>query len=214
LSFQASEVPPHTNVAGFIVRLLWTPSLKSHSVESRQCAGAIGAAAAMKEDRIIIGVIDELKVFRDSSLWNLRPGHHFVDGNLYVIHSKLFDNFCFGIILFTQINDGFDSLIFQKLKSLTCRLATPIEAICQDAESGNVSPAGLIRRAGGDCNCREKNQEADKTKHWYLVCTFVPGLGAKRVFNGSSFKRKEHTGTRLICFLRQSIGEKQQRPYS
>src|SRR5262249_24230679 len=101
LSFQARKVPAHTNVAGFIVCLLWTPSLKSHSVESCQCAGAICTATAMKEDRIVIRVIDELKVFRDSSLWNLRPGHHFVDGNLYVIHSKLFDNFRFGIILFT-----------------------------------------------------------------------------------------------------------------
>src|SRR5436189_6198258 len=66
-----SQVPrAHTDSEGFGVRLFGVPALNRHAVEGSYRARPVCAAAAMEEDRIIGGIVDNFKVFCDCSFVN------------------------------------------------------------------------------------------------------------------------------------------------
>jgi hypothetical protein len=74
LLLEAPEVPAHSDIASFGISLRRFPSLHADTVKAGHGAGAIRAALAMKEDRIVGRILQHLEVLVDSGLGNLRPG--------------------------------------------------------------------------------------------------------------------------------------------
>src|SRR5215471_10396531 len=149
----------------------------------------------MKEDWIVCRVVHEFEVFGNRGRGEPRPWPDLVNGNLYVIHSQSLDCFGFRVVFGAQVDDGFDTLFLQKLKTCSCRLSSSVEAIGNHGKTGNVSSRGGFRNRFRHPYCGHKHKECKHTSHWYVSCTLSLWIGVIGVFDvwrhemGASFHR-------------------------